>query len=147
MEQLLAHAWGDYILQSDWMANNKTNKSFACLCHVLTYGLPFLFLTLSPLALIVIVGTHFFIDRFRLAKYVVYLKNFIAPSSVILETNEIHTSWSPEPFREIAEKYRWENCKATGYPSEIPAHLATWLMIFADNILHLTINYFALKYL
>jgi hypothetical protein len=42
---------------------------------------------------------------------------------------------------------RWENCKATGYPSETPVWLATWLLIIADNALHLAINFLALKYL
>lgn len=58
MEILIAHLFGDYIYQSDWMANNKTSKGFACFCHVLSYGIPFLFVTWSPLALIVILSTH-----------------------------------------------------------------------------------------
>jgi hypothetical protein len=41
--QLVAHAVGDYILQSDWMANEKTKRSLAALLHVMTYALPFLF--------------------------------------------------------------------------------------------------------
>jgi hypothetical protein len=134
MEQLLAHLWGDYILQSDWMANNKTSKNAAALAHCLTYGLPFLFLTYSPAALAVIVGTHFFIDRFRLAKYLVFAKNFIYPSA-----------FNPSP--EDARKYSLENCKGTGYPSETPPFMAVWLLIIADNTLHLTINYVALRYL
>lgn len=142
MEQLLAHLLGDYVLQSDWQANNKTQKSFACFVHVLLYGLPFLFLTFSPIALLVIVGSHFLIDRFRLAKYVIFIKNHIAPYSEII---------NPDCNGSLGEpcicKLRWENCKATGYPSETPAWLAVWLMIITDNLLHLTINYFALKYL
>jgi hypothetical protein len=129
MEQFLAHLWGDYILQSDYAANNKTSKNFACFLHVVLYGVPFLFLTFSPLALLVIIGTHFLIDRFRLAKYLVFAKNYLSPPS----------AWT--------EHLSWENCKGTGYPSQTPPFLAVWLMIFADNILHLTINYFAFKYL
>lgn len=142
MEMLLCHLWGDYILQSDWAANNKTSKSFSCLWHVVFYGLPFLFLTFSPAALLVIIGTHFVIDRWRLAKYLVYAKQFLSPPSTWVD-------WECKGYRTTGCtcKLRWENCKATGYPSETPAFLAVWLMIFADNILHLTINYFALKYL
>jgi len=148
MEQLLAHLWGDYILQSDWAATNKTSKSFSCLVHVVLYGLPFLFLTFSPLALLVIVGTHFVIDRWRLAKYLVYAKNFLAPPSATfffsLDDPDLKEG---DQFTKLKDKYTWENCKGNGYPSETPIWLSTWLLIIADNTLHLTINYFALKYL
>ena len=29
MIQLILHLWGDYILQSNWMANHKISTSFA----------------------------------------------------------------------------------------------------------------------
>ena len=38
-DQLLCHAVGDYVLQSDWMANTKTKRSVACLVHVLINAL------------------------------------------------------------------------------------------------------------
>ena len=82
---LLAHLWGDYVLQSDWMANVKTKASVPALAHALTYTLcysPLLFLTSADkglMALGVIGVTHFFIDRFRLARYVCWAKNFLAP--------------------------------------------------------------------
>jgi hypothetical protein len=40
----------------------------------------------------------------------------------------------------------WDDCKATGYPSATPQWLAVFLLIAADNTLHLAINYFALKF-
>lgn len=126
MEQLICHLVGDYIFQSDWMANQKTKSSVAALCHVLTYSLPFLLLRPSWTALLVIGLTHFFIDHWRLARFVVYAKNYLAPVS----------QW-PE----------WENCRTTGYPADRPAWLAVWLLIFADNTLHLAINCLALRYL
>jgi len=36
---------------------------------------------------------------------------------------------------------------ATGYPADALPWLAFWLLIIADNVLHLTINFFALRYL
>ncbi len=56
------------------MATEKTKKSIAALAHVLTYGLPFLFLRPSVQAMVFIVVSHFVIDRWRLARYVVWAK-------------------------------------------------------------------------
>lgn len=114
------------------MANNKTSAYIPALVHASVYSLPFLFLTRSPIALFTIWFTHFLIDRFRLAKYVVWAKNWLEPNPA-----------SPESVA----KYGWANCKATGYPSETPAWLAVWLMIIADNTMHLSINFLSLKYL
>lgn len=78
-DQLFLHALGDYIFQSHWMATEKTKQHWAAFCHALVYSLPFLALKPSLLAWIVIFVTHFFIDRYRLARYVVWLKNWLAP--------------------------------------------------------------------
>ena len=130
-DQLLAHAIGDYVLQSDWMATEKTKKSVAALCHVLTYVLPFLFLRPSWPAMAVIVGTHFVIDRWRLARFVIAAKNWLGGN----------------PLRESLISY-WHGCnQATGYPENTPVWLSVWLLIIADNIMHVAINGLALKYL
>jgi hypothetical protein len=121
-DQLLCHAVGDYLLQSHWMATEKTKRSLAALAHVVTYALPFLFLRPSPLALAVIVGSHFVIDRWRLARFVVWLKN--------------QPRGGP-----------WKDCTATGYPSDTPPWLSVWLLIIADNIMHVAINGAALRWL
>lgn len=139
-DQLLCHAIGDYILQSDWMANEKTKKSVAALAHVATYGLPFLLLNPSWKAYAVIVGTHFIIDRWRLAVYVVRLKNMLGHPN-LWRSGDI---WHPIKGnkREMPE---YET--ATGYSPDTPAWLAVWLLIIADNIMHVTINGLALRYL
>ena len=134
-DQLLCHAVGDYILQSDWMATEKTKRSVAAFVHVVTYGLPFLFLRPSWQAMAVIVGTHFIIDRWRLARYVVWAKNFIGPWERV--SVSVYRSSNPT----------WDECKGTGYPPDRPAWLAVWLLIIADNIMHVVINGIALKYL
>lgn len=64
---LLAHLLGDYVVQSRWMATEKTQRWWPAIVHAVTYGVPFLMVTRSPLALAVIVGTHAVIDRYRLA--------------------------------------------------------------------------------
>lgn len=79
MLQLLFHLWGDYITQNHWMASKKvlfTAEGWrACLIHCLLYSMPFIAIA-DNYALLVIFGTHFIIDKFRLAKYLIQLKNW-----------------------------------------------------------------------
>lgn len=119
MEQLILHLIGDYITQSDWMANNKTKQWIPAIIHALVYSIPFLLIG-SLYAFVVIAVTHAFIDRHRLIKYILRAKEW---------------RWNTE-WGYITEG---ENAK--------PAFMWIWLMIAADNTLHLTINYLALKYL
>src|SRR6478609_9282332 len=77
---VLAHMIGDYLLQSDYMASQKTTSKKAALAHVLTYSIPFAILcTHNPIALFIIIATHFVIDHWRLARYVCWAKNHLAP--------------------------------------------------------------------
>lgn len=124
MEQLILHLIGDYVTQSDWMATKKTTSTWAAFVHATVYSLPFMLICGGWSAFLLIWGTHLLIDRFRLARYVVFAKNFLG------------CPW-PE----------WGDCKATGYPSDRPAWLTVWLVIAADNTLHLLINYSALRWL
>lgn len=137
MIQLILHLIGDYVTQSDWMANNKTKRSFPALVHAIVYSIPFIIVFQpSYLAGSVILWTHFFIDRYRLARFAVMAKNiFFDPDFWESRNFEIRDTLIP--------KYN----TATGYPADAPPWLAVWLLIFADNTLHLTINYLALAYL
>lgn len=124
MEQLILHLIGDYITQTDWMAREKVKQNWAAIVHAAVYGLPFWLLTDSSWAIFVIMYSHYLIDRWRLARYVVFAKNWITDRSLT-----------------------WEDCKGTGYPSATPPWLAVWLLIIADNAIHLSINYAALRWL
>jgi hypothetical protein len=124
MEQLLLHLLGDYILQTNWMATEKTKRNVAAGAHALVYGIPFMLLGPSKAAFLTIVMTHYFIDRYRLARYVVFAKNWITEPSI-----------------------KWSQCSATGYGNDVPLWLSLWLLIIADNTLHLCINYAALRWL
>ena len=75
-DQLVAHLVGDYILQSHWMATEKTKRSAAAAVHAICYTLPFLLLTQDLVSLVVIAASHFAIDRWRLVRYLVWLKNW-----------------------------------------------------------------------
>jgi len=120
---LIAHVVGDYLLQSSWMAARKASEWWPALAHALTYGLPFVVITRDPAALFVIVSTHAVIDRYRLARYVVWATDHLAP-----------VGWVP----------RWSECRATGFPPDLPAWLAMGLLIISDNTMHVIINSTAL---
>jgi hypothetical protein len=115
----LAHMAGDYVVQSDWMAQEKVKRWPPALAHAASYAACHLILTRDPVALCIIGGTHAVIDRYRLARHVVWAKNQLAPRS-----------W----------RYPWSQGKATGYHEDRPPWMAVWLMIAADNTLHLAIN-------
>jgi hypothetical protein len=123
---LLAHLVGDYLIQSDWMANEKTKRWLPAWAHAVTYGLPYLLVTQSPLALVVIVVTHAVIDHYRLARHIVWVKNLLAPAEY---------------------RHPWAECSGTGYHQDRPAWMTVWLMIIADNTIHLAINSAAVVWL
>lgn len=124
-DQILIHMLGDYILQSHEMAQLKTKSSIICLIHVLFYTLSFTLLTFSLKALFFIAITHFFIDRFRLARYIIFAKNVVL----------------------FDEPHCWQDCSKTGFHRSTPDWLAVWLMIIVDNFMHIVCNGFALKFL
>ena len=107
---------GDYLLQSHWMATKKTTDSKVATIHAIMYTLPFISLKPSAKSLIGIGVTHFLIDRFRLARYVVWAKNRIAP-----------------------RKYH-HTVTSSGMPENTPDWLAYSLLFVTDNTLHVLVN-------
>ena len=75
IEMLLGHLTGDYLLQNEWMAMNKSKNTLngwiAALVHCLLYTLAVcLFMWNFDLIWIATVfASHFFIDKFGLAEY------------------------------------------------------------------------------
>lgn len=151
IEQILAHLVGDYVLQTDHMADRKTKSFAVAYWHGFVYSIPFWFfvpltvgtatgfwlpnggghfnlgaLPIPNLALFLIITTHAIIDRYRLARYVVWAKNQLAPAA----------------YRYPFSKAAWH-----GYQDGKPEWLAGWLLIIADNTIHLLCNYLALRYL
>ncbi len=166
MTQLLAHLFGDYILQSDWMAQNKTRAHWPAFVHALLYSLCFVPLCWHAPgpggAWTVIFVSHFIIDRFRLARYVVWLKNLMGPWSRMETTGEAVERMKasgelPRPV--IPPGYSFAIVKQrimlvrplrecpNGYPPTVPPWLSAILLIVADNTIHLAINYAALRWL
>jgi hypothetical protein len=145
LPQLLVHFWADYVFQSSWMALNKNKHYWPCIVHIIIYTSCFLSLTTSWKALLVIGGTHFLIDRFSLARFVIFGKEQIL---------------NPKDWR-----HDWLHSNTTGYydrvrtmwaktaivedrPEQVrPYWMTIWLCIVVDNLFHLTINYLALAHL
>jgi hypothetical protein len=121
--QLLAHVTGDYLMQSNWMAQTKTQHPLPAALHAVSYAACFLPLTRSPWRLAVIGGTHYVIDHWRLARYVVWAKNQAAPAS---------------------HRYPLSEAGPFGYGKGTPDWLAGWLLFIADNAIHCGINAAAL---
>lgn len=141
MEQLLAHLLGDYVIQNHWMANTKTKSSLAAAIHALTYGLPFFLLVSNPLQWAVIVGTHFVIDRWRLASYWVDFWGTGKPGWL---PTQIERRLFPLDPPEGTERYGGVR---TRMPPAAPPWLAVWLLFIVDNTMHMCINFAALKWL
>lgn len=121
--RFLAHAFGDYVVQSNWMAQTKTSNYISAGLHAASYTACFLPFTRDPRRLAVIGGTHFVIDHWRLARYLVWAKNQLAPAE---------------------HRYPLRNAGLFGYGPNSPDWLAGWLLFIADNAVHLTINELAL---
>ncbi len=117
-QQIILHLVGDYILQNQWMATDKTKSHFVAFLHVVLYTSIFAFATVSPSALFVIGATHFVIDRWRLARYVIWLRD-----------------GCPCKVPSIKE------------PDTYPEPIPMWLIIVVDNTMHLIINGLAIYYL
>jgi len=140
-DQLVAHAIGDYVLQSDWMAQQKTKNGIPATVHALVYSLVFVvWFRPSFHAWAIIYVTHFLIDRYRLARFVVWAKNFLAPKSTESPTDMFGGSDT------FVWWYPWKECSGTGYHKDRPAWLSVWLLIIADNVMHVLINGFALRF-
>lgn len=86
LDILALHLLGDYILQTEWMAQNKLKSVYARLVHVNVYAFPFLiwgayFYGLQGVFFYVGVWiTHFEIDSFRF-----YADHPWPPKSILID--------------------------------------------------------------
>jgi hypothetical protein len=119
-EQLLAHLFGDFILQNDEVGLHKKDKNarglFFCILHCVIYGLVFLLIT-NWLAALCIAIAHFIIDRWNIIGRFIQFKNGVSDTSNF------------------------------GYHKDRPMFMSACLYIIQDNTAHLIINYFIIKYI
>jgi hypothetical protein len=101
----------------------ETQRALPAAAHALAYTACFVPRTRSLRALAVIGGTHYLIDRYRLARFLIWAKEHLAP-------REAWPEWPATP---------------TGYAPGKPDFLAVSLLIAADNAMHLAINEWALR--
>lgn len=128
---LICHFIGDYILQSHWMATQKTIRWWPAIAHGLTYTLPFAVLIFAThgvtgwtlLSLLVIGGTHVLIDHFRWAKHVGWLRNQMGPKA-----------YRPGFSEAMANG---------GFNASTPIWLSSFLLFVSDNTIHVIINFLA----
>ena len=142
---VLLHFIGDYITQTNWMANNKQERWFPAILHGASYALPFLLLTQSIPALLVIFGTHVLIDHYRLARHFIAWKNaYFGPWGF----KQHYDDKGKPTWWEVWTKDGIEDVhKNNGFPDSVPIWMSTWLMIITDNIIHILINFAALLWL
>jgi len=147
MEQILAHIFGDYIFQSDWMALNKSKRSLPCFVHVMIYTSVFLLLTTSWKALLVIGVFHFIFDRFPvIIRRLIWFKNHLGPGFKFVPFNKCEvTGYYDNILNELTNK-PFTDYLVNGYGPRLN-YITVWLYIITDNALHLLTNYLALKYL
>lgn len=131
---MLGHFVGDYLLQNQWMATEKSQPGkrghIACTVHVLLYTLAVaLFTSFNPLYLAVISIPHWIIDRWSLAKYLLAWKNGYT----------MHEVWEEAPL-----------CAAPA-PGKLEQNVwkvafAAPVYIFNDNTLHWVCLWFTIKF-
>lgn len=126
--QVVAHLVGDYLIQTEWMVARKTKNLYVAILHALSYSLPFLFFTHSWLAMFVIIWTHSVIDRLSLARYICAWKNGRrVPTTRSGLTEPTHEAITTDSVKQLA--------------------INAWIFILIDNMMHITINGLAIKYL
>ncbi len=114
---VLGHLWGDYLLQNNFMALNKTKSSLICFLHSLLYTLTIcLFMNKwSMLFFLMIFLTHYPIDRYSLGqKWLDLIKG-----------------------RNFMNEYNDNSLY-----KEIRVSFSTLVYAVVDNTLHLTLMYF-----
>lgn len=150
---LLCHFVGDFWLQTDWMALNKSKKTWNCLVHVLIYTSCFFVLTLSWKALLFIGITHFILDRWPIIiRRLIWWKNhfptgYYPPYKYCDSTGYYDDSPYNRRKLEGVDKTIMEADGDFGWGKPRHFFITIWLYIISDNTLHLICNLFALYFL
>lgn len=100
MHWIYAHFIGDYLLQIDWMAQNKKKNDLACAAHVAAYMVPFFFCGFNWWQMLLIAGQHYLLDRTGFVEWFMAVKGSkafrdgpYAPWSTVITDNILHILW------------------------------------------------------
>lgn len=120
MLQIILHGIGDYFLQTDYQAMNKKKAGLKGFLACFTHCLFYsvpFFIIGNWKQVLFIFITHFIVDRTNLVAQLLAFRN------------------------------RVKSIDNFGFCKEKPFAVAFWLYVICDNIIHISCNYFALKYL
>lgn len=86
LEILALHMLGDYILQTEWMAQNKLSDPLVRLAHVTAYSIPFLlwgnwYYDMAG----ILFGTSVMITHFMIDSYRFYADHPWPPKSILID--------------------------------------------------------------
>lgn len=94
---IIGHLVGDYLLQTDWMAQNKKLKSLPCLVHCLVWAsCVYFFSGFGFAAILFLFLCHFIQDRTQIVKWWMsiaspgFMQPPLAPWSMIVVDNVWH---------------------------------------------------------
>ena len=103
-ELLLGHLVGDYLLQTEWMAMNKSKNTWegwlACTIHCLLYSFAVCLLMwdFDPIWFVAVFLSHFPIDKFKLTEYYMhYIKGKGMRDYIRKEIQENDVRYIPVP--------------------------------------------------
>jgi hypothetical protein len=136
-QMLLGHLFGDYLLQNEWMALNKskrTQEGFAAAvahCWLYTLGVCLFMWNFSLVWISAVWFSHFFIDRYALGeKYMRYIKG--------------------SSLKQYIDTVNWTNSKCppddfTKGHQMLTGGFRAFVYAVTDNTMHLILMYLAYK--
>ena len=129
---LMGHLIGDYIFQTNWMAQRKGSEYFPCFVHCLIYTFFVCALTSwNPLWILLVFLSHFLVDKFSLADKWLMLIGSRSITKFLFEGHRVN---------EIED----ENCKENYII--LRGGFTALVYAVADNTLHLMLMLLAAKF-
>jgi hypothetical protein len=141
---LLGHLVGDYLLQAEWMAMNKSKNTlegwYAAVihCYIYTFAVCIFMWNLQPIWILAVFLSHFPIDKFSLGeKYMHYLKGKGMRDYVMKDLEDMETQgliYAPRPPKHELNRY-----------DMLEGGFTAVVYTLTDNTMHLVLMYLAYK--
>ena len=150
-ELLLGHLAGDYLLQNEWMSQNKSKNTLkgwgAALVHCIIYTLAIcLFMqNFDPIWIVVVFLSHFPIDKFSLAEYYMHFLKGKGLKDYVKKDN--HLSISARGKGSVNEEGVVDNYQLLGFETvrqpplnrmdALEGGFSAFIYAVTDNAMHL----------